>query len=63
MEMSSRSSVASVGEPASEGAGYRNRGDHQENGHKHSNRVAGAIKTSAGNVGDFCHQGASGAGQ
>jgi len=26
-------------------------------------RVAGAIKTSAGNIGDVCHQGATGAGR
>jgi hypothetical protein len=58
-----RSAFTGLGEPASEGAGYCNRGDYQENGHKHSNRVAGAIKTSAGNRGDVCHQGASGAGR
>jgi hypothetical protein len=34
-----RTSAVGLGEPASEGAGYCNRGDHQENGHKHSNRV------------------------
>src|SRR5208282_155111 len=63
LEYHPRSAIASLGEPASEGAGYCNRGDHQENGHKHSNRVAGAIKTSARYDGDFCHHGASGAEQ
>jgi hypothetical protein len=47
-----------MSEPASEGAGYCNRGDHQEDGHKHSNRVAGAIKTSAGDFGDICDKAA-----
>ena len=54
---------AGLGEPASEGAGYCNRGDHQEDGHQHRNRIAGTIKTSAGNIGDVCHQGATGAEQ
>ena len=47
--------LAGLGEPAPEGAGYRDGGDHQEDGHKHRNhrnRLAGAIKTSAGNDGD-----------
>jgi hypothetical protein len=44
---------ASLGEFSAKSVGYCDRGDHQEDGHKHRNRVACAIKISAGNVGDF----------
>jgi hypothetical protein len=46
-----------------EGAGYCYSGDHQEDGFEDLDQVAGTIKTSAGDFGDFCHQGASGAGR
>jgi hypothetical protein len=46
-------SVAGLGEFSAKSVGYCDCGDHQEDGHQHRNRVACAIKTSAGNVGDF----------
>ena len=58
-----RSPSARVGELSPEGVGYCDSGNQSEDGLKHFDRIAGAIKTSAGNAGDFCHQGASGAEQ
>ena len=49
-------SVAGLGEFSAKSVGYCDRGDHQEDGHKHRNRVACAIKISAGHVGDFFDQ-------
>jgi hypothetical protein len=46
-------SVASLGEFSAKSVEYCDHGDHQEDGHMHRNRVACAIKASAGNVGDF----------
>jgi hypothetical protein len=46
-------SIASLSEFSAKSIGYCDRGDHQEDGHKHRNRVACAIKISRGNVGDF----------
>jgi hypothetical protein len=37
---------------------FRDRGDHRKDGHKHPNGIAGTIKTSAGDDGDFCNYGA-----
>jgi hypothetical protein len=52
-----------VGELSPESIGYRHRGDQSEDGLECCDPITGAIKTSTGNVGDFCHQGASGAEQ
>jgi hypothetical protein len=46
-------SVAGLGEFSAKSIGYCDHGDHQEDGYKYCNRVTCAIKTSAGNVGDF----------
>jgi hypothetical protein len=45
--------LADMREFSAKSVGYCDRGDHQEDGHQHRNRVASASKTSAGNICDF----------
>jgi hypothetical protein len=56
-----RSAFVALGEFSPEVVGCRDFGDQQQDGLEDRHRVAGAVKTSTGNFGDFCDTGASGA--
>ena len=51
-----RGPASGLGELSPESIGYRDRGDNQEDGHKHRNRVTGTIKTSAGDDVAICYR-------